>query len=182
MTSPSKLATAHGWTLLMHPLFELQLNALILKVEALKAKHPDSYTSKNDTKRLAAIEALVFDIIPQDPTRSEYRQGATLGAQHKHWFRAKFFQQYRLFFRYHQASKIIVYAWVNDETTLRAYDSKTDAYQVFARMLQSGNPPGDWDGLIASIKLEALRADIQSGISSGKGRPLADVSRDSKKY
>lgn len=48
-----------------------------------------------------------------------------------HWFRAKFFQQYRLFFCYHQASKIIVYAWVNIEATLRAYDSKTDAYQVF---------------------------------------------------
>ena len=162
----------------MHPLFELQLNALIQKVEALKTKHPDSYTTKNDTKRLAAIEALVFDIIPQDPARSEYRQGA----QHKHWFRAKFFQQYRLFFRYHQASKIIVYAWVNDENTLRAYDSKTDAYQVFARMLQSGNPPDDWEGLLAATKLEALREDIQSGISSGTGRPLADVSRDSKKY
>ena len=104
MTSQAKLATAHGWTLLMHPLFELQLNALIGKVEALKIKHPDNYKAKNDTKRLAAIEVLVFDIIPQDPARPEYRQGATLGAQHKHWFRAKFFQQYRLFFRYHQAS------------------------------------------------------------------------------
>jgi toxin YhaV len=182
MTSPSKLATAHGWTLLMHPLFELQLNALIGKVEALKAKHPDNYKTKNDTKRLAAIEALVFDIIPQDPARPDYRQGSTLGAQHKHWFRAKFFQQYRLFFRYHQASKIIVYAWVNDETTLRAYNSKTDAYQVFARMLQSGNPPDDWDALIAATKLETLREDIQRGISSGAARPLADVSRDSKKY
>jgi toxin YhaV len=154
MASQAKLATAHGWTLLMHPFFELQLNALIQKVEALKTKHPDNYTTKNDTKRLAAIEALVFDIIPQDPARSEYRQGATLGAQHKHWFRAKFFQQYRLFFRYHQASKIIVYAWVNDETTRRAYDSKTDAYQVFARMLQSGNPPDDWEDLLAATKLE----------------------------
>ena len=154
MPSQAKLATAHGWTLLMHPLFELQLNGLIAKVETLKAKHPDNYKAKNDTKRLAAIEALVFDIIPQDPARPEYRQGTTLGAQHKHWFHAKFFQQYRLFFRYHQASKIIVYAWVNDENTLRAYDSKTDAYQVFARMLQSGNPPDDWEGLLAATKFE----------------------------
>ena len=164
MASQAKLATAHGWTLLMHPLFELQLNALISKVEALKAKHPDNYTTKNDTKRLAAIEALVFDIIPQDPARPEYRQGTTLGAQHKHWFRAKFFQQYRLFFRYHQASKIIVYAWVNDETTLRAYDSKTDAYQVFARMLQSGNPPGDWEELLAATKVGWHRQAILTQI------------------
>ena len=45
-----------------------------------------------------------------NPTRADYRQGNTLGDEHRHWFRAKFFQQYRLFFRYHQQSKIIVYA------------------------------------------------------------------------
>lgn len=38
-------------------------------------------------------------------------------AVRRHWFRAKFFQQYRLFFRYHRAQRIIVYAWVNDEQT-----------------------------------------------------------------
>ena len=49
--------------------------------------------------------------IPQDPTRPEYRQGDTLGDEHKHWFRAKFFQQYRLFFRFHAQAKVIVFAW-----------------------------------------------------------------------
>ena len=33
---------------------------------------------------------------------------------------------------------------------------------------------------ITAMKLEALRADIQRGISSGTARPLADVSRDLK--
>lgn len=136
----------------MHPLLVLQLNVLADKVEALKAKHPRDYKNKNDTKRLAAIEALMFDIVPQDPTRTEYRQGATLGAAYKHWFRAKFFQQYRLFFRYHMASRIIVFAWVNDDSTLRAYDSKSDAYQVFGRMLKRGKPPDDWDDLIVQSR------------------------------
>ena len=49
-----------------------------------------------------------------------------------------------LFFRFHQESKIIVYAWVNDENTKRAYGSDTDAYQVFRRMLKNGNSPDDW--------------------------------------
>jgi toxin YhaV len=40
-----------------------------------------------------AIARLAFDIIPQDPTRSEYRQGGTLGDDRKHGFRAKFFHQ-----------------------------------------------------------------------------------------
>ena len=105
-------------------------------------------------QRLAAIRKLIFEVIPQDPGRAEFRQGKALGEQHTHWFRAKFFQQYRLFFRYHASSKIIVYAWVNDASTLRAYESKSDAYRVFRRMLDSGNPPDDWETLL----VEAERA------------------------
>ena len=33
---------------------------------------------------------------------------------------------------------------------------------------------------LTAMKLEALRADIQRGISSGTARPLADVSKDLK--
>jgi hypothetical protein len=32
-----------------------------------------------------------------------------------------------LFFRYHAAQRIIVYAWVNDDDTKRAYESLADA-------------------------------------------------------
>ena len=140
----------NGWTLYAHPLFIEQYQLLTEKVEKLKTKDPKAYVKKNATKRLAAIQKLAFDIIPQDPTKTDYRQGTTLGDNNKHWFRAKFFQQYRLFFRYHQASKVIVYAWVNDESTKRAYESKSDAYKVFAKMLISGNPPDDWDALLKS--------------------------------
>lgn len=100
----------NGWTLYTHPLFADQYQRLKAKVEALKAKDPQGYIKKNDTKRLTAIYKLAFEIIPQDPTLPDYRQGKTLGDNNKHWFRAKFFQQYRLFFRYHLEAKIIVYA------------------------------------------------------------------------
>ncbi len=139
----SEPALAHRWQLYQHPMFEQQLAKLSAQVEKLKAKNPRDYKNKNAAKRLAAIETLIFDIIPQDPSREEYRQGQTLGSSYKHWFRAKFFQQYRLFFRYHAASKIIVYAWVNDESTKRAYESADDAHRVFCKMLNSGNPPDD---------------------------------------
>ena len=140
----------NGWALYAHPLFIEQYELLTEKVNKFKEKDPKGYVKKNAAKRLAAIHRLAFEIIPQDPTKSEYRQGATLGDNNKHWFRAKFFQQYRLFFRYHQASKVIVYAWVNDESTKRAYESKSDAYKIFAKMLHSGNPPDDWDALLQS--------------------------------
>ncbi len=80
---------------------------------------PVWYVKKNASKRLAAIIKLAFDAIPQDPTRPEYRQGNTLGEDHKYWFRAKFFQQHRLFFRYHARSKVIVFVGVNDKDTKR---------------------------------------------------------------
>ena len=156
---------AHGWTLYGHPLFLDQLEALIAQVEKLRAKDLKVFKKKNATKRLEAIATLVFDVIPQDPARSEYRQGATLGEAYKHWFRAKFFQQYRLFFRYHRESRIIVYSWVKDEDSKRAYESDDDAYRVFRRMLHGGNPPDTWDILLKQAKALSKRLH---GIKDGK--------------
>ena len=146
-----------GWYVFAHPIFLDQLEALTAQVEALKRKDPDGYVKKNATKRLAAIAKLAFEVIPQDPARPEYRQGHTLGEEHKHWFRAKFFQQYRLFFRFHAEAKVIVLAWVNDEDTKRAYESADDAYRVFRRMLDSGHPPSDWSQLLAEATASSDR-------------------------
>ena len=149
----------NGWDIFAHPLFLNQFEELLMQVEDLRQKYPQDYKKKNATKRLAAIAKLAFDVIPQDPTRSDYRQGTTLGDEYKHWFRAKFFQQYRLFFRYHQESKIIVFGWVNDENSKRSYDSTTDAYRVFQKMLESGHPPDNWHDLLKDAKGETNRLE-----------------------
>lgn len=146
----------NGWTLYTHPLFTEQYLSLKSQVEVFKKKDPKGYVKKKATKRLAAIQRLIFQLIPHDPTNSDFRQGNTLGEENKHWFRAKFFQQYRLFFRYHLESKVIVYAWVNDEKNKRAYGSKTDAYKVFEKMLKSGHPPEEWDDLLKAAKDKML--------------------------
>jgi toxin YhaV len=155
----------NGWTLFAHPLFLDQFEALARQVEALKRKDPVGYTKKNATKRLLAIAKLTFEVIPQDPARGDYRLGHTLGDEQRHWFRAKFFQQYRLFFRFHAESRIIVFAWVNDEDTKRAYESSDDAYRVFRRMLESGHPPSDWMQLLAEARADSARL---ARLSAGK--------------
>lgn len=142
----------NGWSLFAHPMFLQELEYLEKQVAKLKKKDPENYKKKNITKRLAAINTLVFENIPKEPGAALYKQGGTLGDEHRHWYRAKFFQQYRLFFRFHTESKIIVYAWVNDEGNKRAYDSKTDAYKVFEKMLKNGNPPDGWDELLFEAK------------------------------
>mgnify|MGYP003348593827 CR=1 FL=1 len=157
--SPGETAplVIHGWTVFAHPLFLAQIEALAQQVEVLRQKDADGYVKKNASKCLAAITKLAFDLIPQDPACPEYRQGGTLGDDHKHWFRAKFFQQYRLFFRYHAPSKVIVFAWVNDEDTKRAYESSDDAYRVFRKMLESGHPLDDWSQLLVEARAEGQR-------------------------
>ena len=114
--SGKRALVVNGWTIFLHPLFLAQVEALERQVAAQREKDPSGYLKRNAAKRLAAIRKLAFDVIPQDPSRPEYRQGGTLGESRKHWFRARFFQQYRLFFRYHAAAKIIVYVWAYDES------------------------------------------------------------------
>jgi toxin YhaV len=138
-----------GWQLYAHPLFLDQIAKLNAAIDKARKKSPETYQNTAASKTLDSIVKLVNEVIPSDPTRPEFRQGDTLGPDHKHWFRAKFGGgRFRLFFRYDSKQKVIVYAWVNDENTLRAYESKTDAYAVFRKMLDQGNPPTDWDDLM----------------------------------
>lgn len=157
MTPAHAPLVVNGWSLFAHPLFLDQVEALIARVEGIKAKDPKTWRQKNSSKRLAAITKLAFELIPENPARPEYRQGGTLGDGRKHWFRAKFHQQYRLFFRFHAAQRVIVYAWVNDEDSKRAYESDDDAYRVFRKMLLGGHPPDDWDSLLKEARRASKR-------------------------
>lgn len=145
----------HGWRIYAHPLLIDQLEKLTAAVEAAKRKHPDTYHQTANAKVLKMLTHLIFDEVPKDPARKEYRQGDTLGADFKHWFRAKFGNgRFRLFFRFDSRAKVIVFAWVNDESTLRTYGSKTDAYAVFRKMLDKGNPPDTWADLLKAAQDE----------------------------
>lgn len=147
--------TINGWTIYLHPLFVDALDAMMADVRKARAADPENYRQKRAAKLLAATRKMAFEEIPANPADPKFRQGATLGDAYKHWFRGKYVQQYRLFFRYHEERKIVVLAWVNDEKTKRAYGSRTDAYAVFARMLKNGHPPDDWAALVAESKTQA---------------------------
>jgi toxin YhaV len=158
----------NGWSIFAHPVFLDQLEGLIEEVEARKARDPKAWYKKNCTKRLAAIFKLAAEDIPADPGAPAFRQGYTLGENRKYWFRAKFFQQYRLFFRFDSTAKVIVLAWVNDELTLRAYGSKTDAYATFRGMLDGGSPPDNFDVLMTEAVAAAER--FEEGLKAAPGR------------
>jgi toxin YhaV len=143
---------AHGWRLFQYPLFEQQLYTLTEAVEKLSKSAPENCSSHPKTKLLAAIRQLVRENIPRNPSGPEFRQGDTLGPDNRHWFRAKFHQRYRLFFRFSTKERVIVYVWMNDESTLRKAGSRTDPYSIFRKMLSSGDPPRSLDELVRRSK------------------------------
>jgi toxin YhaV len=155
---------ARGWDLFVHPLFRTQLEKIAKRVEKLASTDPDGYVSHPAAKMLATINHYIRDAIPRDPNAPEFRQGNTLGSDNRHWFRARFHGRYRLFYRFSTEQKIIIYAWVNDEGSLRKSGSKTDPYAVFKGMLESGEPPNSF--------AELLRASEEIDVSENRASRL----------
>ena len=139
-----------GWNLLFHECLVEQLRKLHAAAERAQKQDPKGFESNANVRLFAALSKLIFEAVPSDPNREEYRQGNTMGAAYRHWRRAKIGRRFRLFFRFDSRTRIIIFAWVNDEHTLRASGSKSDPYIVFQRMLERGHPPDDWADLLSA--------------------------------
>lgn len=147
----------HGWTLLFHDCLIDQMRRLRRAVQRAQGSDPAGFSWNANVKLFRVLSRLMLEVIPQDPAQDDYRQGITLGPRYRHWRRARIGGRFRLFFRYHARAKVIVYAWVNDQSTLRSSGSRTDPYAVFARMLTRGHSPDDWASL-----MKASRQDWQA--------------------
>jgi toxin YhaV len=163
----------NGWRLFTHPLFAQQFERLVAQVEALAARDPANYKDQPATKLLTTIRRYILELIPKDPNAPEFRQGNTLGEDNRHWFRAKFHERYRLFYRFSSQDKVIIYAWVNDENSLRKAGAKTDPYTLFRNMLASGNPPSSIGQLLGTSKeIPETRTDASLKLSSAEGKKI----------
>ncbi|MES2178301.1 MAG: type II toxin-antitoxin system YhaV family toxin [Gemmatimonadota bacterium] len=154
--SPAARTTApvviNGWTLLFWTSFRERWTDLGRAVQKARASDPERYMHAPEVKIFHTVRELVFKEIPVNPDHPQFRQRKTLGGEHTHWRRAKFHRRFRLFFRFHTASRTIIYAWLSDDNTLRKPGSHTDPYSVFHRMLERGAPPSDWDDLMKACK------------------------------
>ena len=110
----------HGWSLLFHEGLSQQLQKLHASAGRARAQDPTGFELNANVKLFNALSKLILDTVPSDPNREEYRQGNTMGAAFRHWRRAKIGRRFRLFFRFDSKTKIIIFAWVNDENTLRS--------------------------------------------------------------
>ena len=154
---PAPLTERNGWKLYVHPAFSQGLEALVRQVEALEKQQPQTFRGHPKSKLLKRILDLILVEVPRDPNAPEFQLGNTLGAAYRHWRRAKFLGRFRLFFRFSSAHKTIVYAWVNDETTLPKAGAHSDPYAVFNKRLQKGTPPDNWDELLREAETAGPR-------------------------
>ena len=144
----------HGWNLLFHDCLVGQLQKLEAAVVRAKVHDPEGFWSNANVKLFNALSQLMLETVPSDPNRDEYRQGNTMGSAFRHWRRAKIGLRFRLFFRFDSRTRIIIFAWVNDKSTLRSSGSKGDPYAVFQKMLLRDHPPDDWSALMAASKAD----------------------------
>lgn len=144
----------HGWNLLFHECLSEQLQKLHAAAERAQQQDPQGFASNANVRLFDALSRLIFEVVPGDPNRDEYRQGNTMGSAFRHWRRAKIGRRFRLFFRFDSKTRIIIFAWVNDENTLRSSGSKNDPYAVFQRMLVRGHPPDDWAVLVSASQAD----------------------------
>lgn len=146
----------HGWTLLFHDALVEQLQRLSAAADRAIKADPKNFQHNANVKLFRALSRLILEVVPSDPAREEYRQGNTMGTTYRHWRRAKLGRRFRLFFRYDSKASVIVFAWVNDEQTLRSAGGKSDPYTVFKKMLERENPPDDWVALVAASRADWL--------------------------
>lgn len=130
----------NGWTIYPHPQLLDQLDRLEKEVQKRGSKCGAAKVFK------WALDS-IFQDIPADPTSRQFRQGRTLGKEYTGWMRDKYAGRFRLFFRYDLEAREIIPAWINDEESLRTRGKKWDAYAVFRKMLDDGNPPNEWGEL-----------------------------------
>jgi toxin YhaV len=146
VTPPEKPES--GWKFFVHPAFNEKFDALVTEVERLRIADRKGYKQHPKTKLLKRIVDLIEVEIPRDPGASQYALGNTLGPEYRHWRRAKFLGRFRLFFRYSSKDRVIIYAWINDQNTLRKAGGRNDPYNIFKSLLRKGRPPDGWDALI----------------------------------
>jgi toxin YhaV len=157
----------NGWQLFQFKPFALRLQALTQDVVRLAQADPTGYKQHPKTKLLASVYRSMTVTVPTKPADPVFLLGHSLGKTHGNWRRVKkgLPQRSRMFFMF--ASKplaVVIYAWLNDQGTLRKEGSRSDVYEVFKRMLERGEVPSTIHeliegSLVESDKLTPTRSD-----------------------
>ncbi|OCH05874.1 hypothetical protein A6D98_06165 [Aliivibrio fischeri] len=161
--STAEVQIRNGYELHTLNIFQDILFNLVDEAEKIMAKDPEHFHTHPKIKLLSAVFDAISSSVPEDPNNNDFRQGLTLGKKYKSWRRVKkkLPPRYRLFFQFDNTPpKTIIYAWLNDDSTLRKTGAKTDVYKVFEKMLKNNTIPTSWDELMAEA--DPLKTEKES--------------------
>ncbi|MBI3980196.1 MAG: type II toxin-antitoxin system YhaV family toxin [Chloroflexi bacterium] len=110
--------TANGWRVYFHRVFADRYRTLIARVtELCEELPPEEHRQHRTVKLLAQVTRLIRETIPANPDAPEFRLKQDLGK----FRRAKGYglpPRYRLFFVFSSRLRVIIFLYLNDDTTL----------------------------------------------------------------
>ena len=90
------------------------------------------------------MRRLVSDTVPADPQDPDYRLTGAL-AKFRRVKGRGLPRRYRLFFAFSDQARVIIFLFLNDDATLRKQGASSDAFAVFARLVDRGEIGGTFD-------------------------------------
>ncbi len=114
---------SQGWSLWFAEPFAARWRLLRERVKQLKTTlDAPAFNAHPEVKLFAAWVRIVHELVPANPDAPQFLLGNTPGQQYRGWRRVKgngLPRRIRLFFKFSASKKVIVYAWLDDPTSLR---------------------------------------------------------------
>lgn len=128
--------TKSKYLLKFHKFYFDKVELLKKEVKILKEQlDREAFLQHPQVKFAARLRDATTKIIPEDPDRKEYQLHGNLKKYRRY---KQGLQRYRLFFTFSSKPPIILYLYINDQSTLRNEGSKHDPYVIFNRFIERG--------------------------------------------
>ena len=138
--------------------FAVQSQQLLTRLLVLLQQDPVAFPAHLEAEFFKKLRTRM-NMALVNPEASEYGLGNTLtkqnyggkslGAGYSNWRRIKngMPDRYRLFFQFSSKARELIFAWLNDQRSIRRESHKNDVYAVFAKLLGSDAIPTDYKAL-----------------------------------
>jgi toxin YhaV len=114
---------------------------------------PAAYEAHPEVKRFLAVRLLVSDTVPSDPLDPAYLLTGAL-AKFRRVKGRGLPRRYRLFFVFSDQARVIIFLFLNDDTTLRQQGARSDPYAVFSRLVERREVGADFAAAYEAWKVE----------------------------
>lgn len=126
----------NDYLLKCHEFYFARISVLKEQIQALRScLSREQYVQHEIVKFAARLRKATFEVIPEDPNRSDYHLHGDLKGYRRY---KQGLQRYRLFFTFSTKPPLILYLYINDEKHLRKEGDKNDPYKEFRKLIGKG--------------------------------------------